>query len=45
MSVDNPNLAILEHVAKRLDCLVDDVVFLGGCACGQVDSNHQITRR
>ena len=34
MSVDNPNLAILEHVAKRLDYLVDDVVFLGGCATG-----------
>ncbi len=34
MSVDNPNLVILEHVAKRLDYLVDDVVFLGGCATG-----------
>lgn len=31
---NNPNLEILEHVAKRLGQLVDDVVFLGGCATG-----------
>ncbi len=30
----NPNLAILETAVERLDSLVDELVFLGGCATG-----------
>ena len=32
--IDDPNLEILEHVASRLGSLVEEVVFLGGCATG-----------
>ena len=32
--MNNPNLAILELVAKALGPVCDDVVFVGGCATG-----------
>lgn len=32
--MNNPNLAILELVAKALGTVCDDVVFVGGCATG-----------
>jgi hypothetical protein len=32
--VDNPNIEMLEVAVERLGILVDDVVFLGGCATG-----------
>ena len=32
--MNNPNLAILEVVAKALGTVCDDVVFVGGCATG-----------
>ena len=31
---DNPNIEMLESVVERLGALVDEVVFLGGCATG-----------
>ncbi|MES9855800.1 MAG: hypothetical protein ABW166_04235 [Sedimenticola sp.] len=34
MLVQNPNIEILELAASRLGNLVDDLVFLGGCATG-----------
>ncbi len=33
-SIDNPNLALLELAVDSLDALVDEFVFLGGCATG-----------
>lgn len=32
--MNNPNLAILDLVAKALGPVCDDVVFVGGCATG-----------
>lgn len=33
-SVDDPNLAILSPVTRALDDLIDELVFVGGCATG-----------
>ena len=33
-NLTNPNLKLLEAVVARLGSLVDEVVFLGGCATG-----------
>lgn len=32
--MDNPNLSLLEAAVKLLEPLLDDLVFVGGCATG-----------
>lgn len=32
--VDDPNIEMLEIAVERLGILIDDLVFLGGCATG-----------
>ena len=39
----NPNLELLEAVVARLGPLVDEVVFLGGCATGLLLSERMKT--
>jgi len=39
MKADDPNIAMLQIVANGLGSLVDDVVFLGGCAAGLLISD------
>ena len=32
--ITNPNIKILETTAERLKTLIDEMVFVGGCATG-----------